>query len=603
MCVRRFPIHLPEAVLTYRPDGSVLVSSSERLGPYPDRVADRLQAWATATPDRVLFASRSGAGWRTVSYREALEAARAIGQALLDRNVSAAEPVLILSGNGIEHGLLSLACQLVGVPFAPVSVAYSLVSTDFARLRDIVGLLRPKLVFADDGTRYAAALRACVPADTEVVIVHGDPGRPATRFDRLLATNATSDLESAAAAVGADSVAKILFTSGSTGAPKGVIGTHRMWCASLAMLGACYPALAEEPPVLVDWLPWSHVLGGSVSFGVALFNGGTFYIDDGKPVPSQMETTVRNLRDVAPLFYSSVPSGYEALVPWLRREPALRKNFFSCVRVFQYSGASIAREVCEAFDELALATVGERIPWVSVLGSTEAGFIAAHRQAQPACAGRVGLPPPGVTLKLVPTDGKLAARVRGPGVTPGYWRRDDLTAAAFDEEGFLQTGDALDWVDARRPHSGLRYGGRIAEDFKLVTGTWVRAGALRTTLLQRLTPEVRDVVIAGENRDYIAVLGIPATPDLVNDSTVRARLRAKLADLAADATGSAQRVLRFAFLDAPLSIDAGELTDKGSINQRNVLRNRARLVDDLYADAPPEHVLSVDDPPKAANAI
>jgi feruloyl-CoA synthase len=582
------------AIFKPSPDGSLRARNSTPLGPYPGRLTDRLLHWATVTPDRVLFASRDGERWRRVTYLEALKSACVIGQALLDRGLSAKRPVLILSGNGIEHGLLSLGCLHVGIPFVPLSTAYSLISTDFARLRDIFALVRPGLVFADDGDRYAAALSACIPGDVEVVTVRGDPGRRATHFDALLAAAPTNDVEAAAVAVNPDTIAKLLFTSGSTGVPKGVINTHRMWCSALQMVLACYPALAEEPPVLVDWLPWNHIFGGTISFGIALFNGGTLYIDDGKPLPGQIEETVRNLRDIAPLFYSNVPKGYEELVPWLRRDHALRENFFSRVRVLQYSGASIAQHICDAFDELALETIGECIPWVAMLGSTEAGPIAAHRHSAAVSAGCVGLPPPGVTLKLTPTDDKLELRVKSPSVTPGYWRRDDLTSDAFDEDGFLRTGDALDWAEAGNQQTGFRYDGRLAEDFKLATGTWVRVGSLRTHLLKHLTPELRDVVIAGENRDYIAVLGIPSNAETVGDSTVQARVRAKLMALTAEASGSAQRVVRFAFLAEKLSIDTGELTDKGTVSQRNMLRRHAALIEKLYADRPADHVICLD---------
>jgi feruloyl-CoA synthase len=305
---------------------------------------------------------------------------------------------------------------------------------------------------------------------------------------------------------------------------------------------------------------------------------------------------------VAPLFYSNVPKGYEELIPWLRHDRGLRENFFSRVRVLQYSGASIAQHVCDAFDTLARATVGERIPWVGLLGSTEAGMITAHRHSDAASAGRVGLPPPGATLKLVPIDGKLEVRIQSPSVTPGYWRRDDLTHAAFDEDGFLRTGDALDWAEAGNQQSGFRYDGRLAEDFKLATATWVRAGSLRAHLLKHLTPELRDVVIAGENRDYIAALGIPAPAETVDD-TVQTRVRAKLTALAAEASGSAQRVLRFAFLTEKLSIDTGELTDKGVISQRNILRRHAALVEQLYADNPPDHVICLNRAPEVSAAV
>lgn len=570
-------------------DGTLRVQNTMQLGPYPDRFTERLSHWAKLEPDRVFLASRGEAGWRTVTYGEAFDAACAIGQALLDRGLSVTRPVLILSGNGIEHALLALACLHVGIPFVPVSTAYSLVSSDFSRLREVVALVRPGLVFADDGDRYAAAVATCTYA--EIVVARGNPNRCATSFDTLRATTPTSAVEAAAMAVGPDTVAKLLFTSGSTGFPKGVIHTHRMSCSCLQMGLACFPALAEEPPVLVDWLPWNHIFGGTVSFGLTLFNGGTLYIDDGKPLPGEIEKTVRNLREVAPTFYSNVPKGYEELVPWLRRDHALRENFFSRVRVLQYSGASIASHVCEAFDELAVATIGKPVPWMTLLGSTEAGLITAFQYTDATSVGRIGLPAPGVSLKLVPTDGKMELRVRSPGVTPGYWRRDDLTSEVFDEDGFLCTGDALDFVDAGNRQAGFRYDGRLAEDFKLSTGTWVRVGSLRSYLMTRLTPELRDVVITGENRDYIAILGIPSTPETVDDNDALARLRVKLTALAAIAGGSAQRVLRFAFLTEKLSIDTGELTDKGVVSQRTILRRHARLIETLYADRPADHVI------------
>lgn len=592
MDTRISPVHVRDAEFEACPDGSLLVRNPEPLGSYPMRMTARLKRWAARTPDRPFLAARSGKGWRKVSYAEAFAAARAMGQGLLDRGLSAERPVLILSGNSIEHALLSLACLHVGVPFVPISTAYSLASSDFGRLRGIVELVRPGLVFADDGDRYAAALRACTPEYAEIAVVHGDPGRPTVLFDALLAAGATDAVSSAAEAVHADTVAKLLFTSGSTGVPKGVISTQRTLCSITEMLLTCYPALAGEPTVLVDWLPWSHVFG-STCFGIALFGGGTFYIDDGRPLPGQIEETVRNLREVAPTLYSNVPKGYEELVPWLRRDRALRKTFFSRVRILQFGGASLAQHVFDAFDELALDTVGERIQWMPVFASTECGVITACRDADVARAGGIGLPVPSVTLKLVPNDGRFEVRVQSPCVTPGYWRRQDLTAAAFDKDGFFRTGDALGWMNAANPQTGLRYRGRIAEDFKLATGTWVRVTALRENLLRHLAPEVRDLVIAGENRNYIAVLAVPADPNTVDDRQMHARLRAKLTALADQAGGSAQRVLRLMFLTAKLSIDGGELTDKGVLNQRNILRRHSALVEQLYADAPGDRVIRV----------
>jgi feruloyl-CoA synthase len=366
-----------------------------------------------------------------------------------------------------------------------------------------------------------------------------------------------------------------------------------MLCSLMHIMQTCYPVTDNEPLVFVDWLPRNHILGGTCSFGMALANGAALYIDDGKPVPGQIEETVRNLREIAPIFYMSVPKGYEELLPWLQRDRLLCETFFSRVRILQYCGASLSGHVCDTFDELALATVGRRIPWVALLGSTEGGLIAMCQTRDAVRAGGVGLPGPGITLKLAPMDGKLEARVKGPCVMPGYWQSEDLTAKVFDEDGFLRTGDALDWIDPQDRQKGLRYDGRLAENFKLASGTWVRVGPLRAQLLKSLGPDVRDVVIVGENRDYIAVLALPSAPGIAGDKAAQARIRTKLATLARDATGSAQRVLRLAFLTGKLSIDAGELTDKGALNQRTILRHRSAEVDDLYAEVPPEHVISV----------
>jgi feruloyl-CoA synthase len=584
-------------------DGNIRISNSSPIGDFPTRVTERLEHWAAIAPKRVFLARRTKAGWREVTYANAFDAARRIGQALLDRGLSHSRPVLILSGNSIEHALLSLACLHVGVPFVPLATAYSLLSSDHARLRDIVALVQPALVFADDGSKYAAAIRHCIAADTEVVLVHGWSDRSATFYHLLLATEPCRDVDTAAAAIRPDTVAKVLFTSGSTGFPKGVINTQHMMCSTLQTLLAWYPVLADEPPVLVDWMPWNHVFGGTVNFGLALYNGGTFYIDEGKPLPGLIETTIGNLREIAPVIYSSVPKAFEELVPWLRKDAELRNRFFSRMQIFQYSGASIPQNVYDAFDELALQAVGERIPWVGAFGSTEAGPMLADLHAGGSSAGRVGLPVPGVTLKLAQVDGKLEARVKSPYVTPGYWKRGDLTAAAFDEEGFFCTGDALNWVDEHDPKQGLRYDGRIAEDFKLSTGIWVRVGLLRDHLLKHLAPEVRDVVIVGENHRYIAVLAVPSTPEVGESEAARARVRAKLTALAKQATGSSQRVLRLSFLTRSLSIDAGELTEKGSISQRGIVRRHADLVEELYADKPADNVVCADFDDRASAVI
>jgi feruloyl-CoA synthase len=573
-----------EADFERRADGSLLVTPRAALGPYPGSLTGRLEHWARVAPRRTLFARRENGAWRHVTYGEAWQAVRALGQALLDRGLDAEHPVAVLSGNDIEHGLLGLACLHVGVPYAPISTAYSLISKDFSKLRYILAQLRPGLIFAADGEAYARAFPV-LPTKAELVVARGlSNERPMTSFADLLAATPTPAVDVAAARVGLETVAKLLYTSGSTGQPKGVINTQRMLCSNQAMLLACYPFLAEEPPVLVDWLPWNHTFGGNHNIGIVVQNGGSLYIDDGRPTAELFAETARNLREVAPTVYFNVPKGYEELLTALRADPMLARNFFSRVRMLFYAGASLAPHVWKGLEEAAAATIGERIMMMTGLGATEtAPFAIATR---PDCTGPgiVGLPAPGVTLKLVPNGEKLEARVKGPNVTPGYWRDEERTRAAFDGEGFYQFGDALAFVDEARPELGFRFDGRVSEDFKLATGTWVSVGPLRAHLIRELAPFARDVVVAGADRDDIRVLIIPDVSARAGEA--REEIAVRLRALAEAATGSSMRVVRAALLWSPLSIDAGEVTDKGSVNQRAVLAARRELVESLYAENP-----------------
>ena len=609
------PVRLgsPDVRFEHLPDGTIHIRPSGTLPPYPARITARLEHWAAHAPDRVFLARRArGGDWRRVTYAEAFAAVRGIGQALLDRGLSPERPVAILSGNGIEHALLGLAAMHVGVPYAPISPAYSLVSRDYLKLLAIIKLLRPGLVFAESGTAFAAAVAATVPAGTELVVAETLPNdRPATSFADLAASRAGKPVNTAAAAVGPDTVAKILFTSGSTGTPKGVINTQRMLCSNQEMLRTSLAFMADEPPVIVDWLPWNHTFGGNHNVGLVLYNGGTLYIDDGKPTPAGIAETVRNLREISPTIYFNVPKGFEELVAYLRAEPDLRRRFFDRVKLLFYAGAGLAQHVWDALDELAVATVGERITMLTGLGATETAPFAIVCRPDVTGSGIVGLPVTGNDLKLVPTSGKLEARLRGPNVTPGFWHQEELTRAAFDEDGYYRLGDALKFIDPARPDLGLMFDGRISEDFKLATGTWVSVGPLRARLIAGLAPYVRDVVIAGHDRDYVSVLLIPdvaacrtVCTDLPADATeadvlahpaLVADLRRALTALAATGTGSSTRVLRAALLHAPPSIDAGEITDKGSINQRAVLAHRADLVAALYAEPPPEFVIRAEE--------
>ena len=578
-------------------DGSVYLDPLHALGRYPDRLTERLVHWATHAPDRTFMAQRDARGdWRRISYAEALDSARRIGAALLARGLSAERPLMILSGNDIEHALLGLAALHVGIAYVPVSPAYSLLSTDFAKLRHIVALTTPGLVFAADGVRFGRAIEAVVGPDVEIVTAQAPvAGRPITPFSALLGAQAPGAVEDAHATVGPDTVAKILFTSGSTGAPKGVINTHRMLCANMEQLRTQFAFFHDIAPVILDWSPWHHTAGGNHNFNLVLYNGGTFYIDDGKPTPDAIEATVRNLREVSPTWYFNVPRGYDALIPYLRNDRQLRESFFRDVQVLYYAGAGMAQHTWDALDEIASATYGERIMMLTGLGATETAPFALTAGAGMSGAGLVGLPAAGVRLKLAPVEGKLEARVRGPNVTPGYWRQPELTAKAFDEEGYYRFGDALKFVDPQDPHKGLRFDGRVAEDFKLATGTWVSVGPLRLNLIDALAPYAQDVVLAGPDRDYIAALIVPnaAACAQLTDAQVRQEIMQRLTAFAARSTGSSNRVVRALLLAEPPSIDRGEATDKGSLNQRAVLANRADLVERLYADPAPPDIIRI----------
>jgi feruloyl-CoA synthase len=587
--VRDVPLGAADVEIERRADNAILLRSPHALGAYPAKLTERLVHWAREAPDRTFIAQRgAGGAWRELSYVESYAQVCAIGQALLDRKLSAERPVAILSENDIEHALLALACMHVGIPYVPVSPAYSLISTDFGKLRQVFRLLTPGLVFAADAERFGPAIEAAVSTDTEVIATHTTHGRRATPFGVLQATSPTAAIERASAALGPETIAKFLLTSGSTGQPKAAINTQRMLCSNQQMLVQSLPALLETPPVLVDWLPWNHTAGGNHNFGLVLYNGGTLYIDDGKPVPGQIEKTVRNLRDVAPTIYFNVPRGYEALLPHLREDAALCKNFFSRLGLLQYAGAVLPQPVWQAYEELAVATCGERILWITGYGATETAPAAMFTNRGASRAGTVGLPVDGVLMKLVPVADKLEARFRGPSVTPGYWRAPELSAAAFDEEGYYRTGDALRFLDPADPREGLEFDGRITEDFKLTTGTWVSVGPLRARINAAGAPYIQDTVITGHNRDDLGALVFPSAEacKALQPEELRSRLQAVFDELARHSTGSSTRIARVLIMDTPPSIDASEITDKGSINQRAVLENRAMLVDKLYALSP-----------------
>jgi len=608
--LRAISIGNPTVTVERHDNGTIYLRPKAQLRDYPVRLTDRLHHWAKAEPNRVFMAERDAkGGWRQLTYAQLLTSARRIASALLVRGLSAEKPIVILSGNSIDHALLAFGALYAGIPFCPVSPAYSLVSRDYGKLGFLMKLLTPGLVFADDASKFSDALTANVSLGTEIVASRGVvPGRDVTWLSDLLATSEHPRLDAAHDAIGPDTIAKFLLTSGSTGNPKAVINTQRMICANQVMLRETLAFLKDEPPVIVDWLPWNHTFGGNHNIGLTLFNGGSMYLDEGKPMPGGIEESVRNLREISPTVYFNVPKGYESLLPYLREDSALRAKFFGRLHAMFFSGAALSPFVWNSLDELAVLETGFRVPMLTGLGATETSpFFMSVRPAT-SRSGHVGLPVLGNDAKLLPNNGKLEVRAKGPNVTPGYWRQPELTAAAFDEEGFYKFGDALKSADANDFDAGFDFDGRIAEDFKLASGTWVSVGPLRARFVAACAPLVRDVVIAGINRDEISALVIldldgcrlinPNLPSddiatAASDSAIRAAFRERLQKLLASATGSSSRIARAVLLDTPLSIDRGEVTDKGSINQRAVLEHRGALIEALYSPSPPAQVVTL----------
>jgi feruloyl-CoA synthase len=598
-----------DVTMTRAADGVIYVRPVHKLDPYPAKLTEKLEHWAHASPDRVFMGQRNAAGeWRTLTYAQFRAAARNVAQALLRRNLSAERPIAILSGNDLEHAVLGFGAYYAGIPYAPVSTAYSLISSDFGKLRHIFDLLTPGLIFVSEAAPFRKALEAVKPHDSEIVVSGAAGASEATEYSTLAATNATSDVDRAHDLVTPDTVAKILFTSGSTGTPKGVENTHRMLSSNQEIVRSVLRWVDDEPPVICDWLPWNHTFGGNHDVGFVLYNGGSFYIDEGRPTPAGMAASVRNLHDVGPNVYLNVPKGFEALIPFLRERRDFRERFFSRVKMFYYAGAGLLQAVQDDLDQLAVETCGERIMMFTGLGSTETGPAALFPGKDLRRAGEVGLPAPGVELKLVPAGGKLEARLRSPSVTPGYWRQPDLTRLAFDDEGFYKIGDALRFVDTEDISRGFIFDGRIVEDFKLSTGTFVSAGPLRGRFLSHSAPYAQDAVIAGHDRDFVTVLVFPAldacrelaqlpataaAAETVANPAVRAKFQELLNELAAGATGSSSRIARAILMPEPPAIDAHEVTDKGSLNQAAVLKNRAALVLDLYSPRPSARVISI----------
>ena len=585
--------------------GVLHMRSLEPLAELPRRLLDRLVHWADVRPQQTFVAARDSlGGWRTVSYAEMLDSVRAIAQSLLKYELSAEKPLALLSGNDIEHLQIALGAMYAGIPYCPVSPAYSVLSQDYAKLRHVCGVLLPGLVFVSDAAPFQRAIDAVIPADTPVITVRGQlAGRSHIRFDSLLAQPGGAEAEAAFDATGPDSIAKFLFTSGSTKLPKAVVTTQRMLCANQQMLLQTFPVFGEEPPVLVDWLPWNHTFGGSHNVGIVLYNGGTFYLDNGKPTVQGFAETLRNLKDISPTAYLTVPKGWEELVNALEQDAELRDRFFSRMKLFFFAAAGLSQSIWDRLDRVAELHCGERIRMMAGLGMTEAAPSCTFTTGPLSMAGYIGLPAPGCEVRLVPVDGKLEGRFRGPHIMPGYWRSPQQTAEVFDEDGFYCSGDAIKLADPTAPELGLMFDGRLAEDFKLSSGVFVSVGPMRNRAVLDGSPYVQDVVIAAPDRECLGALVFPrlhdcrqlaglsaeaSDADVLTSAPVRQWFSDWLARLNRDATGNASRLEWISLLVEPASIDRGEITDKGSINQRAVLQWRAAIVDALYRGEEPD---------------
>jgi feruloyl-CoA synthase len=604
----------PEIAHDRRPDGSVLLRSTRVPGPMPRSLGALLERWAAVDGRRVFMAQRDPAGaWRRITYAEAARAVNGIAQALLDRQLGPERPVLVLADNGIDHALMMLGALHVGVPAVPVSTAYALLSQDFGKLRYILDLVGPGLIYLDEAERYARALDTLgVPAGAEIVASRGSLGGLAhvTPLSALAEVRPTPAVDAAFAKVGPDTVAKILFTSGSTGQPKGVINTQRMLCSNQEMIAQAWTFVRERPPVLVDWLPWSHTFGGNFNVNLVLRNGGTFHIDEGKPTPALIGRTVANLKEVSPTVYLNVPRGYALLLDHLETDAGLQRSFFARLDLLFYAAAALPKTLWDRLEALSLKVLGRKVPFVSSWGMTETAPSSTIVHFPMDGPGNIGVPGPGIAVKLAPDGDKLEIRVKGPNVTPGYFKAPELNGQLFDAEGWLRTGDAVRLAEPANPGAGLLFDGRVAENFKLLTGTWVNVGMLRPSVIAAGAPVIEDAVVTGHDRDEIGLLIFPslaglrslcpelgdqaALKDLVAQPAVRSALLDGIRRHNARAGGTATtRVARCLLLTEPPSIDANEITDKGYLNQRAVLARRAGLVERLHAEPAPADVMVI----------
>ena len=602
------PLARPVVDVEARGDGSWVLRSPVPLEPGPDHVIAKLHEWADRAPERTFLAERGAEGrWRRLSYAAASRRSAGIGQALVERGHGPDRPVAVLSDNSIDFGLLQLGAMQAGIPVMPVSSTYALMSKDHAKLKYVIAHNDPSVVFVDDPGPFAAAL-AAIDLDGRTLLTSTGAGGTES-LAAWAAVEPGPALAGRLAGVGPDTVAKILLTSGSTGPPKGVINTQRMMVANQVMTIYAYRFLPRRPPVIVDWLPWNHTFAGNFNFNMILFHGGTYYLDGGRPVPGRFEETLANLREISPTLYLNVPRGYDLLVPALEAEPALRDKLFADLDILFFAGAALPQSLRQGLQALSAAARGERVPIVTSLGSTETAPASTYMTWDSDEWGNIGVPLPSTAMKLVPNGGKLEVRFKGPHVSPGYYRDPERTARAFDEEGYFVIGDAGKFLDPEDASKGVLFDGRVAENFKLLSGTWVAAGTLRLAVLSAAAPILQDAVITGHDRDTLGILGIPSPAgcrgvcrDIADDAPVeaiiahpeiRARLVEGLAEHNRENPGGSTRIARALLLAEPPQIDAGEITDKGYVNQRAMLARRAGDVERLYAAPPDDDVLSI----------
>jgi feruloyl-CoA synthase len=593
-----------------RDDGVIVLKSRIPLKAYEKHIPASLAKWAKDAPDRTWLAQRAGTArqWRKVSYGEAKRTVDALTQGLLDLGLEPGTPVAILSGNSIEHALLTQAAMQARLPAAPVSPAYSLMSHDHLKLKYLFDLIKPKVVMVQDGPTFEKALKALdLDGVTVIHVARPCDGIKSIAFADLAATPVTADVEESIAEIAPDTVGKLLFTSGSTGMPKAVINTQAMMCANAAMMMQVRPRHPNGPvAAYLDWMPWNHTMGGNALFNPVLTEGGTLYIDDGRPMPGMIEETLRNLREISPTYYANVPAGYAALAAAMEKDDALCRSFFKNLGLMAYGGARLPDDLYDRMQQLAVRATGMRIVFYTGWGSTETAPTSTGTYWDTERVGLIGLPFPGVELKMVPCGSKYELRLRGVNVTPGYFGQPDLTKAAFDEEGFYCIGDAGVFVDPDDPVAGIIFAGRVVEDFKLTTGTFVHVGSLRTDAIAAATPVIQDALVTGQDRAFVGLLAWPNLhacqqlignvdgdyEDVIKHPAVIACLKRGLEQHNKSTEGaSSLRIVRAMLMVEPASIDGNELTDKGYINQRAGLERRAALVERLYADHPGEDVI------------